>query len=124
MSLFSNCEMHPSAVCDSIECCIALYQKSRVSVAPIKDERETRIWRTEGKHGDFLFFKEYRIPGARFLFSGAARSRASREFRGLLAMDQAGLAVATPDWFAESRSGPFLHFSVLVTRCLGKVCKY
>lgn len=121
MSPFSRCEMHPSAVCDSMECCSALYQSSRTSVVPLKDERETRIWRTEEERGGFLYFKEYRIPGTRFLFSGAARSRASREFRGLLAMDQAGLAVATPDWFAESRKGPFLHYSVLVTRCLGTV---
>jgi len=121
MSPFSYCEMHPNAVCDSMECCSALYQDSRASVQPIKDERETRIWRTKEQGGGFLFFKEYRIPSTRFLFSGAARSRASREFRGLLAMDQAGLAVATPDWFAESRKGPFLHFSVLVTRCLGVV---
>jgi len=113
--------MHPQAACNSAECCSALYLKSRASVEPLKDERETRIWRTQEDGGVFLYFKEYRIPSTRFLFSGAARSRASREFKALLAMDLAGLPVAKPDWFAESRKGPFLKYSVLVTQCLGPV---
>ncbi|MDA0668043.1 MAG: hypothetical protein O3A95_08405 [Planctomycetota bacterium] len=125
MSSFTRCEMHPSALCDTVECCEELYVRTRASEPPIKDERETRIWRSPtvqaGNAEAFLFFKEYRIPGTRFWFSGAARSRASREFRALLAMDLANLPVAKPDWFAESRKGPFLKSSVLVTQCLGPV---
>jgi len=121
MSTFTRCEMHPGALCNTVQCCEQLYQSSRESVEPIKDERETRIWRASQGEGNFLFFKEYRIPSTRFWFSGAARSRASREFRALLAMDLARLPVAKPDWYAESRKGPFLEYSVLVTRCLGAV---
>ena len=125
MSNFTRCEMHPSASCDTVECCEELYLRTRGSTLPIKDERETRIWRTAAGQAEnpeaFLFFKEYRIPAGRFWFSGAARSRGSREYRALLAMDLANLPVAKPDWFAESRTGPFLKYSVLVTQCLGPV---
>lgn len=87
----------------------------------MKEERETCIWSSRESDGSVHFHKEYRIPAARFLFGGAARSRASREYRALLAMDLEGLPVAVPLWWAESRVGPFLRFSVLVTRSLGEV---
>ena len=87
----------------------------------MKEERGTCIWSSRESDGSVHFHKEYRIPAARFLFGGAARSRASREYRALLAMDLEGLPVAVPLWWAESRVGPFLRFSVLVTRSLGEV---
>ncbi|MHC4822896.1 MAG: lipopolysaccharide kinase InaA family protein [Planctomycetota bacterium] len=81
----------------------------------------TRIWQASASDGTPLFFKQYRIPGTRLLFSGAARSRAMREYQALLAMDLEDLPVAAPAWFADARIGPFLKYSVLVTRSLGEV---
>ena len=71
--------------------------------------------------GSELFYKEYRLPPQRKTVGAAARSRALREWKALLAMDIAGLPVGRPMWFAESRRGATLEFSVVATASFGQV---
>lgn len=121
MQAFSRLEQHPQASASTAEDLEHAYSSTRASAEPLKDERETRIWSAEDTRGLISFYKEYRIPGSRRLFSGAARSRAAREFRALLAIDLAGLPVARPLWYGEIKRGPILDRSVLVTLGLGAV---
>lgn len=119
MPNFTRLEQHPQEKPRSLERLEKEHLRSREQETPLKAESETRIWCVPQRDGTRHFHKEYRIPGSRRLFSGAARSRASREFRALLAMDLAGLPVARPLWYGEVKHGPILECSVLVTRCLG-----
>jgi hypothetical protein len=121
MVTFSRCEAHPQIHWATPEYCVRMYRDSRASEVPLKEEEETRIWRGTDPDGNALFLKEYRLPPRRRSIGAAARSRALREWKALLAMDIAGLPVARPMWFAESRRGAKLDFSVLATATLGEV---
>lgn len=114
-------ETHPQHAIGETSVLEERYRTSRAEEEPLKAEAETRIWSAQEANGCTHFYKEYRIPPSRRLFSGAARSRALREYRALLAMDLAELPVAQPQWFGELRRGPILEYSVLVTLGLGAV---
>ncbi|MCP4092881.1 MAG: hypothetical protein GY747_05465 [Planctomycetes bacterium] len=121
MVTFTRCESHPQIDWATPEYCAESYQESRESAVPLKEEVETRIWLGAAPDGSELFLKEYRLPPQRKTVAAAARSRALREWKALLAMDIAGLPVGRPMWFAESRRGPKLEFSVVATASLGEV---
>lgn len=121
MTTFSRFEGRPEVGWADRETCLALLRETREKVAPFKHETETRIWSTSGSAGEMLFLKEYAVPLHRRAFAGLAQSRALREWRALRAMHEAGLPVPEPLWFAESRRGGILLFSVVATRSLGQV---
>lgn len=121
MVVFTRCESHPQIDWATPEYCAESYSDSRASAVPLKDEVETRIWLGAAPDGSELFLKEYRLPPQRKTVGAAARSRALREWKALLAMDIAGLPVGRPMWFAESRKGATLEFSVVATASLGTV---
>lgn len=121
MSPLTLLETHPQHAVGEAAALEERYRTSRAEEEPLKAESETRIWSAQEPDGSTHFYKEYRIPSSRRLFSGAARSRALREYRALLAMDLADLPVAQPQWFGELRRGPILEYSVLVTLGLGDV---
>jgi hypothetical protein len=121
MVVFTRCESHPQIDWATPEYCAESYSDSRAAAVPLKDEVETRIWLGAAPDGSSLFLKEYRLPPQRKAVGAAARSRALREWKALLAMDIAGLPVGRPMWFAESRKGARLDFSVVATVSLGEV---
>jgi len=121
MVTFTRCESHPQIDWATPEYCAESYRESRKLTVPLKEEVETRIWLGAAPDGSELFLKEYRLPPRRKAVGAAARSRALREWKALLAMDIAGLPVGRPMWFAESRRGPKLEFSVVATASLGEV---
>ena len=121
MVVFTRCESHPQIDWATPDFCAESYTDSRASAVPVKEEVETRIWLGAAPDGSALFLKEYRLPQQRKTLGAAARSRALREWKALLAMDIAGLPVGRPMWFAESRRGTKLEFSVVATASLGDV---
>lgn len=121
MSALTRLETHPQHAVGEAAALEERCRTSRAAETPLKAELETRIWSAREAEGVTYFYKEYNIPPSRRLFSGAARSRALREYKALLAMDLAGLPVARPQWWGELRRGPILHHSILVTLGLGEV---
>ncbi len=105
----------------SVEDCQQFFQSYKRTDVLEKEEEETCIWRSWGPDGRHYFLKEYKVPPWKQGLSIFTRSRAGREFRALLAMEQANLPVASPCWFAELAKGPMLAASVLVTQSLGQV---
>jgi len=95
---------------------VASFAEARRTGELVKDEPLTQIWKADVEGIGLAWWKEYLVPRTLALTRPFARSRSSREWGALVAMEAAGLPVPQPLLFLEWRRWGSAESSLVVTR--------